>query len=129
MTIWLGSANLSFTEGDDMQIDASHRIFLQEIADVNNDQNLDLIFNAYNKTFVRTGSGNGTFSPPSVYAEGGNGDAYTADVDSDGWLDIVGAQPTEFAVPGSGSFFVMKTCKTGLSNRLSRSKRRAGRSI
>ncbi|MCW5959934.1 MAG: VCBS repeat-containing protein [Pyrinomonadaceae bacterium] len=113
MTIWLGSANLSFTEGDDMQIDASDRIFLQEIADINNDQKADLIFNAYNKTFVRTGSGNGTFSSPSVYAEGGNGEASVADVDSDGWLDIVGAQPTEFAVPGSGSFFVMKNLQNG----------------
>ena len=34
-------------------------------------------------------------------------------MDSYGWLDIVGAQPTEFAVPGSGSFFVMKNLQNG----------------
>jgi hypothetical protein len=112
-TIWLGAANLAFVEGQDVQISSRERIFLKEIADLDNDLKPDLIYNSLNRTFVRKSLGNGTFAPPVFYGEGGNGDLFARDLNADGWLDLVAVQPTTFAVPGAGSFAVLLNTRNG----------------
>jgi hypothetical protein len=113
VTIWKGGANLTFETVEDEQISSRESIYLKAIADINNDQKEDLIFNSMNRTLVRKGLGDGTFTQPFIYGEGGNGDLFVEDVNADGWRDIVGAQPSEFAVQGSGSFTVMLNLQNG----------------
>ena len=113
ITIWLGGANLTFTQGQDTQISANERLFIKSIADIDNDQKPDLIFNSLNRTYVRRGVGDGTFASPELYVEGGNGDLFVKDINADGWADIVAVHPTQFAVPGAGGFAVLLNLRNG----------------
>jgi len=111
--IWRGAANFTYTQTSTFTISSVENVFLKAIADVNNDLKADLILNSFNKTIVCAGTGNGTFAAPTVYGDGGNGDAFAQDVNADGWLDIVTAQPTQFNVLGSGSFAVLLNLRNG----------------
>lgn len=112
--IWKGQGNRTFTQTSTFSIPSKESVFLQEIADIDNDQKPDLILNSLNRTIISKGIGNGTFAPPMIYGEGGNGDAIVRDFNEDGWLDIAAAQPTEFSVQGSGSFAVLLNLQNGI---------------
>ncbi|MEJ7849629.1 MAG: VCBS repeat-containing protein [Pyrinomonadaceae bacterium] len=67
---------------------------------MNQDNKPDLIFNSKNRTLIRKGIGDGTFSSTVELLDGGSG-LFVEDVNSDGWKDIVAAQSYEFTTRGS----------------------------
>jgi len=105
--IWLGTGNLNFTLANSLQIPSHASVFLKAVTDLDGDAKDDLIFNTYNRILIRKGVGNGTFSDPIIYGEGGNGGLFVRDTNADGQPDIVTAQPVEWGYSGSASISVM----------------------
>lgn len=95
-------------------------------ADLNNDSNVDLVAatsgNGFNFVTVFSGNGAGGFSGPVNYAVGAldPGALAVADLDSDGWLDVVTANKDSnnasvLANNGGGALALVTTLSAGLA--------------
>ncbi|MEJ7849439.1 MAG: VCBS repeat-containing protein [Pyrinomonadaceae bacterium] len=100
VTIRLASGTYTYVTGQDHQFQSRDSIYLSAVTDVDQDNRPDLIFNSKNRTLIRKGIGDGTFSSTLELLDGGSG-LFVEDVNSDGWKDIVTAQSFEFVTLGS----------------------------
>ncbi len=112
VAVWLGNGDFTFRHGEDFQTPSFERIYLVQIADINNDQNQDLIFGGRNRVLISKGKGDGKFETARMYSDGGMGIA-VADFNSDNWLDIASSQAIEFNVLGSGTLSVLLNQRNG----------------
>ena len=62
-------------------------------ADVNNDKKLDLVYSCNGFLTIQLGDGDGTFQPPSYFAQYA-GPAVFTDLNGDGYLDIAALSPS-----------------------------------
>lgn len=112
--VWLGAAAMSFTPAANITLNTRDRAHLAAIADLDLDGFKDLVFSSSNRTIVHRGVGDGTFPQQTVYVDGGGGNVFVRDVNSDQLPDIVANQTIEFGPVGSGSFSVILNLGSGV---------------
>jgi hypothetical protein len=86
--VFLGEGNGEFTEIQNVPLTG-----IPIVADINRDRKADLVsIDSTGTSRLLLGNGNGTFKPPQDFAVGIVATAFAlADVDGDGWLDVISA--------------------------------------
>ena len=97
VSVLLGSGNGMFAAGGDCPTEDPHRL---AVGDTNGDGTLDLVTSNHfnNSISLLAGNGNGTFGAPMFFGSGLPLGASVANLDSDGYDDVVVAMSTGFDV-------------------------------